>query len=138
GGGFQNDVIGCHFTDFGGACTGRDAALCTDNHLNYFLHAKIIGNWFSENTACLRINAQTCLVKDNVFQTEGSVRDATVVIDLVNDNGGPSGGCKGNVCVGNYFGDVTANITSVYGYYGATGDLWVNETADAKDYGVPT
>jgi len=132
GGGFQNDVIGCHFTDFGGVGA---AGIWTTNHLNYFLHAKIVGNWFSENVNCLRINAQTCLVKDNVFQTEGAERDATVVCDLVNSGGS---GCKGNCCVGNYFGDVTANITSTYGYYGGTGDLWVNETADAKDYGVPT
>ena len=132
GGGFQNDIIGCHFTDFGGAGA---AGIWTTNHLNYFLHGKIVGNWFSENVNCLRINAQTCLVKDNVFQTEGAERDATVVCDLVNSGGS---GCKGNCCVDNYFGDVTANIKNSCGYYGHSEDLWVNESADAKDYGYPT
>ena len=130
GGGFQNDVIGCHFTDFGGSGA---AGIWTTNHVNYFLHAKIIGNWFSENVNNMRINAQTCLIKDNVFQAEGAERDATVVCDCVNSGGA---GTNGNCVVGNFFGDIIASITNGNGYYGTTGDMWAgNMCPDGVDTG---
>lgn len=136
GGGFQNDVIGCHFSDFGGASTGGQAALCTEHHDNYFLHAKIINNWFSENTNHLRINAQTCLIKGNHFQSQGAGTSATINCDVVNSGGA---GCKGNCVNGNYFGDTKTNFTPANGYIGAAGDNWAgNYCLDGiDDGGVP-
>ena len=134
GGSIQNELIGNHITDFGGANTGYQAAVYGDSYVQSAGHFKIEDNFFSENVDHLRLQAFTCLIKGNIFQSEGNLIDTTIKLDTVCSGEDVGGNCV----VDNYFGDTAANIKNTEGYYGTTDDLWSgNHCTDADDWGVP-
>lgn len=108
-----------HFTAFGGDTPNYDAAVSGGYGVMSANDYEIIGNWFSENTDHLRLQAGNCLIKNNSFQSTGST-SATVILDTV--CAGAS--CGYNIITGNTFGDKTYEIDNANGYYGSTTDVW--------------
>jgi hypothetical protein len=120
GGSLQNKLIGNHITGFGAANTGFQAAVWGGSYVNSANDFEIRGNWFSENTDHLILQACNCLVVDNSFQHTGDVTSATVMLNLV--DAGEDSGC--NIVRGNCFGDAAASLTNANGYYGNANDQW--------------